>query len=114
MFYKLDSERNVVQVEGWTDDPDELWKRVELTPLGDYSVSTIFFGVERGPGGLFESVVMDERGEWLEVISYASWDLAEEGHWQLVNRFWWEGMFPPIRHIKRGWRWLSRVLGWMR
>ena len=79
-------------VEVFRDSPDGVWKRVALTEVGPYRISTVFLGLDHsfdveGPPILFETMVFFSRLGALDIDMdrYATWAEAEAGHWLKVE-----------------------------
>jgi hypothetical protein len=83
-----------------TDDVDE-WgqafktqdRRVAQTTVDQYSVSTVFLGIdhnwlESGPPVLFETMVFTKQDDPLDLwlVRYCTWDEAEAGHAAVVYK----------------------------
>lgn len=101
----------VVAVEGEGDEPLLRWGRwleehraecrVGHDQLGDYEISTLFFGLEmnihrlivngsRSPSHLFETVVFSgfqRSGPILAQERYSTWAEAEAGHARFVKAY---------------------------
>lgn len=65
-------------------------RRVELTEMGNISVSTIFLGLDHnysseGPPLLFETLVFGGPNDQEKMRRYSTWDEAVEGHKEVVK-----------------------------
>ena len=92
LYYGLDANRNVVPINsrdwanGYAKD-----KRVALTEVGGYHVSTVFLGLDHsfdnGPPLLFETMVfLGGGGSGLACDRYSTWAEAEAGHAAMVQK----------------------------
>lgn len=66
-------------------------RRVAVTEGGDYTISTVFLGVDHrfvgdGPPLLFETMVFDKDGGG-DTYRYSTWDEAEAGHAAVVEEW---------------------------
>jgi len=91
MWYKLDENRKPVAVK----DPTEAYalleedRRVGLTTVGGYTVSTVFLALDHGHGlgskpVLFETMIFGPDEEQSDTHRYCEWDEAKEGHDRVV------------------------------
>jgi hypothetical protein len=76
----------------WMEDPassETLSRRVALDQLGQIEISTVFLGIDHqwreGPPILFETMVF-ENGEAGDCARYSTWEEAEDGHREIVER----------------------------
>lgn len=92
-LYVLDGKRPVPATlrewGRWMETADRHVGDTEVAP--GVRVSTVFLGVDhnhsgRGPPVLFETLVFDDYGSGGEQHRYHTWDKAETGHRETVDR----------------------------
>jgi hypothetical protein len=84
---------DVLEWGAWYEDPSH--RRVGLTDVGMFHVSTVFLGIDhnfQGEGApiLFESMVFYESGKKGDGVldlqrRYATWEEAERGHERVIG-----------------------------
>ena len=66
-------------------------RRVGLDQCGPYHVSTVWLGLDHSFGGpvplIFETMVLDDDSNDVEMARYSTWEQAEEGHRVMVERY---------------------------
>jgi hypothetical protein len=84
-------ETDVITWTNWFEDIEN--RRVALTAIGDYEVSTVFLGIAHGYDEkerpiLFESMLFNlgSRKD-LDCSRYATWDDAMLGHTKMVKKW---------------------------
>ena len=78
---------NLMEFGHWYETAD---RRVALTEMDDYEVSTVFLGFDHGWGEgdpvLFETMVFGAEGDALiGTMRYSTWGEAEKGHAQVCE-----------------------------
>lgn len=98
IFYRLDENKNPVPCSSFEfamqHEDFETHKRVALTKLGPYAVSTVFLSIDHSFGGsgkpvLFETMIWSDKTGAQIFFNYQSryctWDEAKEGHDVIVQ-----------------------------
>lgn len=91
--YRLGDNHEVVREDdllswaAWMENAD---RRVYLTLVGPYRISTVFLGLDHnfgsGPPLLFETMCFDGDDEEVNCLRYETWEQAERGHKEIVRR----------------------------
>ena len=88
-YYKLEGHEIVpCTIDEWADFMESDERVVQQTTLGEVLVSTIFscdIGLHGGPGLPFETMIFGGVSDGAQ-RRYASWDSAEAGHWEIVQK----------------------------
>ena len=89
-FYILDGHKTkAVDVETWRKFFEKAERHVADENIGDVRVSTVFLGLDHsfgfGPPLLFETMVFGGSLDQ-EQDRYATWEAAEVGHKQMMER----------------------------
>jgi hypothetical protein len=86
IYGRVDENKNVVPAEPGTTSND----RIAIYYHGDMFVSTVFLGVNHGfdEEDLWFETMVFQKDNWEELYCerYATWDAAERGHQDVVNR----------------------------
>jgi hypothetical protein len=106
IFYKLDENKNPVPCTSYEFDFDhrhfEERKRVALTQLGPYVITTVFLAIDhnwtgQGKPVLFETMIWSEKGTKHEFFNeqwrYCTWAEAKDGH-DVIVKLVEEGVLP--------------------
>lgn len=80
-------EPDIIKWAQWYETAD---RQVARTEEGGVMISTVFLGIdhgwrESGPPILYETMVFGGSHNE-EMDRYATWEEAERGHWEMVNR----------------------------
>jgi hypothetical protein len=94
--YYILKDKEVVMVPDmteWAEKFENENRRVGADDVGDHFISTVFLGIDHnfsgdGPPLVFETMVF-KHGEWseLDMKRYSTWDEAETGHKEMVEKW---------------------------
>ena len=84
----FDKDGTAITRDEWAERLNPEYQRVELTKVGDATISTVWLGLNHNYGDgaplIFETLVFDGALDG-NMMRYATIDEAREGHQQMVN-----------------------------
>lgn len=111
LHYMLDENHNIITTDNvieWAQwfEENNAKRIVQQDPIDDLWISTVFMGIDHGftNGGmpiLFETMVFDKNHDEIDMVRYATWDEALQGHKDTVRRYQTHPEIEALHELQR-------------